>query len=45
MLEYLSDTLVRLRGALEVLLGANLLADILGLRGVRKAIGSKRDWY
>jgi hypothetical protein len=31
VLENLSDTLVRLCGAFEVLLGANLLADILGL--------------
>jgi hypothetical protein len=31
VLENLSDTLVRLCGALEVLLGADLLADILGL--------------
>jgi hypothetical protein len=29
--EYLPDALVRLCRALEVLLGANLLADILGL--------------
>lgn len=32
MLEYLPDTLVGLRRALEVLLGTDLLADILGLR-------------
>jgi hypothetical protein len=31
VLEYLSDTLVRLGRALEVLLGADLLAHILGL--------------
>ena len=31
MLEHLSHTLVGLGGALEVLRGANLLADILGL--------------
>jgi len=31
VLENLSDTLVRLCGALEVLLGSDLLADILGL--------------
>jgi len=39
VLEHLSDTLVRLCGALEVLLGANLLADILGLRRVSEAVG------
>jgi hypothetical protein len=32
VLEYLPDTLVRLCGALKVLLGANLLTDILGLK-------------
>jgi hypothetical protein len=31
VLEYLPDTLVCLCGALKVLLGANLLTDILGL--------------
>jgi hypothetical protein len=34
VLEYLPDTLVRLCRALEVLLGTNLLADILGLSAV-----------
>ena len=34
MLEYLPDTLVGLRRALEVLLGTNLLADILGLESL-----------
>jgi hypothetical protein len=38
VLEDLSDTLVRLCGALEVLLGANLLANILGLTRVSEAI-------
>jgi hypothetical protein len=34
VLEYLPDTLVRLRRALKVLLGADLLADVLGLRAM-----------
>lgn len=34
VLEYLPDTLVGLRRALEVLLGTNLLADILGLKSL-----------
>jgi hypothetical protein len=34
VLEHLSHTLVGLGGALEVLRGANLLADILGLGGL-----------
>jgi hypothetical protein len=38
VLENLSNTLVCLCGALEVLLGANLLADILGLLRV-SAVG------
>jgi hypothetical protein len=34
VLEHLSNALVGLGGALEVLRGANLLADILGLEGL-----------
>lgn len=40
MLENFPDALVRLCGALEVLLGADLLADVLGLSGVSGVLDS-----
>ena len=39
--EYFADTLVRLCRALEILLGANLLTDILGLGVVLEAVPMK----
>jgi hypothetical protein len=43
--EYFSDTLVGLGRALEVLLGTNLLAHILGLGGVSQVMCDCGVWY
>ena len=44
MLENLADTLVGLGGALEVLLGTDLLADVFGLGADVSAVDSTPRW-